>query len=426
MKRFLSGMVGSFVEAWQEVRIHKTRVMLSLIGVAVAVCAITTVVGLGAVAGQAMQEQNETYGGRPANLSLNATLGNGSAPANDVMNAAWASTLERYDITFSSRVISGSQLIQFADGAVNAQAKGVDPSYGEMHRVRLSEGSWFTAADAERLAPAVVVNEVFYNRIGRPDLATHPTTTLVGQQNTTAVVIGVYPAMSWETEPALYLLTDAMQALVPAAAAAPGGSGGMASDGGMMYSFGTQPPMYEAWVPPELAVDLSKAIERDMSAALGDGAMVSVNRQDYAAYNDGMDPFLPMKLMVGGVAGLVLLLGALGLVNIALVSLKQRIREIGIRRSFGATAGRVFFSVMMESVVATVVAGVFGVIGAVLIVKNPWVENLIGQGMVTDFPPFPVEAAVLGLVCATVVGALAGLLPALVAVRVKVIDAIRY
>jgi putative ABC transport system permease protein len=126
------------------------------------------------------------------------------------------------------------------------------------------------------------------------------------------------------------------------------------------------------------------------------------------------------------VAGLVLLLGALGLVNIALVTLKQRIREIGVRRSFGATAGRVFFAVMMESIVATVVAGIVGVIGAVLIVTNPFVQNFISQGMVTDFPPFPVEAALLGLACATGVGALAGLLPALVAVRVKVIDAIRY
>jgi putative ABC transport system permease protein len=86
----------------------------------------------------------------------------------------------------------------------------------------------------------------------------------------------------------------------------------------------------------------------------------------------------------------------------------------------------VFFAVMMESVVATVVAGIVGVIGAVLIVKSPFVEDFISQGQVTDFPAFPVEAAILGLVCATVVGALAGLIPALVAVRVKVIDAIRY
>lgn len=45
--------------------------------------------------------------------------------------------------------------------------------------------------------------------------------------------------------------------------------------------------------------------------------------------------------------------------------------------------------------------------------------------MITDFPPFPAEAALLGMVCATVVGALAGLMPAFVAVRIKVSDAIR-
>jgi putative ABC transport system permease protein len=58
-------------------------------------------------------------------------------------------------------------------------------------------------------------------------------------------------------------------------------------------------------------------------------------------------------------------------------------------------------------------------------VKSPWVTDAIGQGVI-DLPPFPVGAAVLGLAASLVVGAIAGLLPALVAVRVKVIDAIRY
>ncbi len=74
---------------------------------------------------------------------------------------------------------------------------------------------------------------------------------------------------------------------------------------------------------------------------------------------------------------------------------------------------------------ATVVAGAVGVIVSILVVQSPATRDLIGQGMVSDFPPFPVDAAVTGLVAATVVGAIAGLLPALVAVRVKVIDAIR-
>ena len=116
---------------------------------------------------------------------------------------------------------------------------------------------------------------------------------------------------------------------------------------------------------------------------------------------------------------------ALGLLNISLVTVRQRVREIGIRRSFGATAGRVFFAVMMESVVATLAAGVIGVFLAVLIVTSPMATDFIGQG-VTDLPPFPLEAALIGLGAATLVGALAGLLPAIVPVRVKVIDAIRF
>lgn len=414
MRRFATNLVGSFVEAWQELRIHRTRVMLSLIGVAVAVCAITVVVGLGTVAEQATIEQNERQSGRPASLILSATLKDGSSPPAKTMQPIWETAIERYKVRYASRVVNSSQLVQFADGAADVTVSAVDPPYGTMHRIALTAGSWFTDEDAERLAPAVIVNSIFYDRVGRPDLAAHPTTTLAGDEATTAVITGVYPASSWDTEPAMYMLVSGSERIPAAAAAAApamGGSGGPGST-------------YEMWAPPAVSKKLTAALQRDVQRSLGGGATAQVDRQDYGTF--GGDPYLPLKLTVGGVAGLVLLLGALGLVNIALVTLKQRIREIGIRRSFGATAGRVFFAVMMESVVATVVAGFVGVVAAVLIVKNPLVEEFISQGQVTEFPPFPVEAAVLGLVSATVVGALAGLVPALVAVRVKVIDAIRY
>jgi putative ABC transport system permease protein len=149
-----------------------------------------------------------------------------------------------------------------------------------------------------------------------------------------------------------------------------------------------------------------------------------VSRQDYLTYDS--DPFGVLTWVIGGVAGLVLALGALGLLNIALVTVRQRIREIGIRRSFGASSGRIFFSIMMESVVATVVAGVVGVAIAVILVTNPITVDWVQQNGIEDIPPFPAEAALLGLGAATLVGALAGLVPAIVAVRVKVIDAIRY
>lgn len=412
MRRALTGVVGAVIEAWQEVRIHKTRVLLSLIGVAVAVCSLTTVVGLAGVAQQALVQVNERSSGRPATLSVSAYGADGTQPDSAVVQHVWYRALTRYDVTFASRIIQATRTVQFADGALPVQVQAVDQPYGAMHRVKLDEGSWFAKTDADRLAPAVIVNEVFFRRLGSPALATHPTTTLLGEQRSTAVIVGVYPSATWDTNPAMYMLADAYGRLPAVTAPADPGLG--------------QPDQvqYEMWVPPAVAARLSVDLKGMFQSALGGQMQVDVNRQDYAAYGD--DPYLPMKLMVGGVAVLVLLLGALGLVNIALVTVRQRIREIGVRRSFGATAGRVFFAVMMESVVATVAAGVVGVLAAILIVKNPWLEGLIGQGLVTEFPPFPVDAALLGLGAATAVGALAGLLPALVAVRVKVIDAIRY
>ncbi len=124
---------------------------------------------------------------------------------------------------------------------------------------------------------------------------------------------------------------------------------------------------------------------------------------------------------------MVLLLGGLGVFNVGMMAVRQRIREIGIRRSFGATSGRVFGAIMLESVVATLLAGVVAVGLAVVVVRNLPVADWFNGGVpLADVPGFPVQAAVEGLVAAAGVGALAGLLPALVAVRVKVIDAIRY
>jgi putative ABC transport system permease protein len=406
VNRWASGLVGAVVEAWAELRIHKTRVLLSLIGVAVAVTAITSVVGVGSIAQQAVTEQNERSAGRPAMLTLGTYSLSGQQADPRVLDDAFATITERYGIDYSSRVAGGQQRVQFLDGVVDVQLQAVDAPYGAMHRVPVERGAWFTDADENRLAPAIIVNEVFWKRLGSPNLASHPVVSLTGANPVTAVVVGVLPSAPYDEWPSMMMLYSAWERT------------------GTVMPGMEQPSQFELWVPPEIVDELMPLIERDLRGAVGEGFDVSVNRQDYLAWEGG-DPLLPYKIVVGGVAVLVLLLGALGLVNISLVTVRQRIREIGIRRSFGATAGRVFFAVMMESVVATVAAGVVGVALAILIVQNPWVRSMVGRG-VEDLPPFPIEAAIVGLAASVFVGALAGLLPALVAVRVKVIDAIRY
>lgn len=407
LSRVLTGFVGAVSEAWSELRVHRGRVLLSLIGVGVAVCALTAVVAAGTIAEQALRETSERSGGRAATMSVNAYNPTGAQiPVADV-RAAFQEAVARYDIRYASEHGYSQQQIRFPDGRRLVSIETVAVPFGEMHRVETISGAWFTDADERRLAPALVVNQRFWELIGSPDLRTHPIVTLTGSAtDVTAVVVGVTPSSSFETDPTAFMLASQALALLGPAD---------------QEMYGT--PQFEVWVPPGISEELGQRLSADISGQLGKDVQVDVYRNDFAEQN--AESLHQVQLLVGGIALLVLLLGALGLVNIALVTVRARIREIGIRRTFGATAGRVFFAVMMESVVATVAAGVVGVMLAILLIRNPLTIDFIAQG-VSDVPPFPMDAALIGLAAASAVGALAGLVPALVAVRVKVIDAIRY
>jgi len=405
-----TGFIGASGEAWGELRVPRTRVLLSLIGVGVAVAALTVVVAGGAIATQVQVEQSERWGGRPATYQLSAyNMETGENASFTRISPIVEQLAERYDIRYWSRATGDAVQVQLPDGAYYVPISVVDQPYAAIHRLRLMHGQWFTERDAARLAPAVIISSDLWARLGSPDLRTHPTLELITpERNVTAVVTGIVESSpdAGGSDLTGFMLTGAFAAA----------------------ELSVTPPdqlytQVEFWLPPETSDELSARISAEVGGALGEGWMADMYRSDYLAWG-GEDPMLVLKLSIAGVAILVLVLGALGLVNIALVTVRHRIREIGIRRSFGATAARVFFSVMMESVVATAVAGAVGVLIAVALVKNPWVTEWV-DAYIQDVPPFPVEAAVIGLVAATGVGALAGLLPALVAVRVKVIDALR-
>ncbi|UVJ40611.1 ABC transporter permease [Arthrobacter sp. CJ23] len=393
----MTGFVSTLVEAWQELRINKVRILLALLGVALSVAALTSVVGLGNLAREGMKAMSERNGGRTATVGLSV---NGPTPPDPAqLEKSFQGIVSRYGITYSTHVGQAQGSFQFPRGVQQVQVTVVDPGYGVHHRVELRRGSWFAADDEQRLAPAVVVSEAFYNAAGRPDLARNPTVKITGEQETTAVVIGVVPDSYPDMPPSAFML----------------GSG--AELAGIEPMHGD----FKVWVQDGQAEALLAAMKADLQSEYPD-MYANAYRMDYAANGD---PFAVAQLAVGGVAGLVLLLGAVGMLNISMVTVRYRVREIGIRRSFGATSGRIFVGVMMESVVATAVAGLAGVMLAVAVVKHPWIESRIAPAL-SEYPAFPVEAALFGLGAAVLVGALAGAIPALVAVRVKVIDAIRF
>lgn len=400
----MSGFVGAVLEAWDELRIHKVRVLLSLIGVAVAVTAITGVTAAVAMLKQGFAEQADRSNGRSVTLMVNAFSSNGtvSTTQTTAFDAAYQQTLDRYSITWASRTQQTMVPFRFPQGTQTVPINAIDPAYGEIYRTRVIEGRWFTPEDEKAFAPVLVVNPAFLARLGVTDLRTHPTVRL--GDAVTATIIGVQP-QQWSGEsPSAYVLYDQLTHWYQ-----------------VDPTMGQPLPTLAMWVPTDQVDALSSHLARDIRAAVP-GLQVDV--QDNRSWGGGeLDS--ATRWIGLGVGGFALLLGGLGLVNISLTTVRYRIREIGIRRSFGATSGRVFFGVMMESVVATVVAGLVGVVLAVVLLKNLPVDAVFGGGL-QDVPPFPVSAALVGMAAATGVGALAGVVPALVAVRVKVIDAIRY
>lgn len=403
----MTGVVGAIVEAWDELRIHRLRVLLALLGVAAAVCAITGITAAADMMNQALREQAERDSGRDTTLMINAwTDGMDPTvvqPTTEQYEAAYAQLVERYDIEYATRDTWSQLTIRFPDGAAYADGHVVDPDYGVIHRVQTEEGRWFTDDDVARLAPALVVNEAFLERLAVSDLSSHPTVLITGATPVRATIVGVMADRYPDEPPSTFILYDHFSRWVTRPA-----------DNGQVW------PSLSVWVPPDVVDPVTEAVKRDLAASLP-GTQVDVYPSGGGyGFLDGAT-----RWVITGMAGFTLLLGGLGLLNISLVTVRYRIREIGIRRSFGATSGRVFFGVLMESVVATVVAGAVGVMGAVAVMRNLPVERVFGIA-VQDIPSFPVSAAVLGMACATAVGGLAGLIPALVAVRVKVIDAIRY
>ncbi len=89
LMRALSAVVGALLEAWQRVRVHRTRVLLSLVGVAVAVCSLTTVVASARSCSRPIKSSSERQSGRPASLSVSAYRTDGGTSRHPRSMAAW-------------------------------------------------------------------------------------------------------------------------------------------------------------------------------------------------------------------------------------------------------------------------------------------------------------------------------------------------
>lgn len=145
--------------------------------------------------------------------------------------------------------------------------------------------------------------------------------------------------------------------------------------------------------------------------------------------------FLKIQRLFAGISFLnwfvgifTLLAGVIGVSNIMLITVKERTREIGIKRAVGATPGGIVRQLVVETVLLTTCAGFFGLAGGVFTLEliNTIMESLHIQSEMFKNPAVDLSVAFYALLALILSGALAGLIPASRAVRIRPVEALRY
>ncbi len=126
-----------------------------------------------------------------------------------------------------------------------------------------------------------------------------------------------------------------------------------------------------------------------------------------------------LTLVIGGIASISLLVGGIGIMNIMLVSVNERIREIGIRKSVGATRRDIFLQFLVESVVISMMGGTVGIILGIGV-------SLGMMKMIGITPVVSLWSAALAYFVSILVGVVSGVYPATRAAQLDPVEALRY
>jgi putative ABC transport system permease protein len=307
--------------------------------------------------------------------------------------------------------------ITYGPRVVNAVVRGVDPPYGEMRSEVAAEGRWISPEDSVERRRVVFLGGRLRKRLfsGRP--AVGETVRISGVRFT---VIGT---MANKIQLSSYFDQDDESAFIPYTAAGDLWNTRYAN----VLVFSPLVPSLEGHARRQVRAAIAK---RQRFSASDERAMIMIGRQEFRPIIDGIIVGLQGLLLFIGT--LTLTIGGVGVANIMLVSVDERIREIGLRRAVGARRRHIRAQFLAEALVLTLVGGAVGIAiawGLTLLIGSvpmlgPIFEDESGQGDLQLMISAPV--VLTSTLILLVVGTLSGLVPALKASRLDPVEALRY
>jgi putative ABC transport system permease protein len=396
--------------AFDAVRSHRLRSMLTLLGMLIGIAAVILTVGFGQGAQVAVRDQIDALGSNLLIVSPGSTTstsgirgGRGSASTLTMNDAVALGSKEvAPDVAAVAPVISSSQSLTAGTTNWTTSVVGTTPSWMPVRARSLSSGRFISQSDVDDAASVTVLGsetaaELFSGR------------SPVGQQVTmngaTFTVVGVMNAVGSSTS-----TDDDDQAIVPATTAVSRISTGTTSVSTIYLEAASQDTLSAAYQEANAALMTMHGVRpttADFSIATQHSLVATATATDRT-----------LTILLAGIAGISLLVGGIGVMNIMLVSVTERVREIGLRKALGATPTAIRRQFLVEASILGLAGGLLGLtiglVGAYVLPK------LIDQPVTVSGP-----AAGGAVAVALLIGLIAGVYPATRAARLSPIDALR-
>ncbi len=295
-------------------------------------------------------------------------------------------------------------------------SEGVTPDFFSMQKMEALHGRTINLVDIEQRRKVCVIGEEVYETLF--DIGEDPLGQEVRLNGRYFQVVGVvrpYSSMNLTSYPptTVYLPFSTMQQL-------------FTRDGSFQVILSTARPGFSASELEQQVTDILKT-NHDIAPA-DKKAVWTLNVEQMYRMIQGLFTGIDVLVLIVGLGALFS--GIIAISNIMLVTVRERTREIGVRRALGAKPWNILVQIMSESVVLTAIAGLFGFLLAVGILAAITQAMSMQSPDVSDGFPFgppliSFNLALGAMAILIVSGAVAGLMPALKALQIKAIDALR-
>jgi putative ABC transport system permease protein len=401
--------------AWRSVRANKLRSILTMLGVIIGVAAVVALTGIGQGASEQITGQITSTGTNLLTIIPGATFQGGVRSA--AGNAATLTLEDAEAIADPNNCASCSGVapvlnrnagVVYGSQNTNTNIFGVTPDYAAVRNLPVASGDWFTGADVSAAVNVAVLGSTAADTLFQGE---DPIGKTIRVNRLAFRVVGVAIAKGGtgfqNPDDAIYVpITVAQRKLFGGRQAAVAGH----SVSTIYVEVADKDQMTQA------QDDIANTLRARHRLITADNDFSVINQTDLLNTLNGVIGTL--TLFLGSIAGISLLVGGIGIMNIMLVSVTERTREIGIRKAVGARQGDILRQFLIEAVTLSVSGGLLGLALGILVAEVVSATGLI-RSSVTP------QAGLLAVVFSIAVGLFFGIYPARRAARLDPIDALR-